>query len=60
MFQTVYEYFKKTANSNHILVRESEAMSDESTKPPAASNYSLAPVLNNFSCKLQETLMDVV
>ena len=52
MFQPVYE---KIANSDHILVWKSEALSDESIKPPAASSDSLAPVLNHCSCKFQVT-----
>ena len=46
MFQSAYRYFKKIANTDHISVWESKGLSDESIKPPATSNNSLAPSLN--------------
>ena len=39
-------YFKKIDNGNHISPWKSEGFSDESIKPPATSNNSLAPSLN--------------
>ena len=42
----MYRYFKKTGNNDRILAWKSNGFSDESIKPPAASNNSLAPMLN--------------
>ena len=57
MFQQVYKYFlKKIANSDQIPIRKSNGMSGESTKPTAASNYSLASSLNWIKTKLQVQL----
>ena len=53
LLQTVYKYFKKFANSDHISARKSKGLSDESIKPPAASNNSLAAELNHINTKLQ-------
>ena len=44
VFQPIYRYFKKTANSIHILVSQSKGLSVETIKPPATSN--IAPSLN--------------
>ena len=41
VFQPVYSYFKRIATSDHISVWKSEGLSNESIKPPAASNYNL-------------------
>ena len=35
MFQPVYSYFKKIANSDHISACKYKEMSDESATPPA-------------------------
>ena len=43
---------QKVANSNHISAWKSKGLSDESIKPPAASNNSLAPVLNYIKSKV--------
>ena len=50
MLQSVY-ISKKIANSRHISAWKSKVLSDESIKPPAASNNSLAPALNYISTK---------
>ena len=34
-----------------IIFQHGKVLSDENIKPPAASNDSLAPVLNDISCK---------
>ena len=44
---------KKVANSDHISGLKSKGLADESIKPPAASNNSLAPALNHSNTKLQ-------
>ena len=51
MFQPVYQYFKKIANSDHILEWKSKELSDESTKLSAASDNSLATALNHTNTK---------
>ena len=51
MFQSIYKYFKKIGNSNHILAWKPKGLSDESIKPAAA--FSLAPTLNDMNTKLQ-------
>ena len=51
VFQTIYKYFIKIANSYHISARKSEDLSDESIKPLAESNNILAPALNYISTK---------
>ena len=47
MFRSVY-MFKKVAESYHILAWKSKELSDEIIKPPAASNNSLALMLNHI------------
>ena len=42
VFQPVYRYFKNNVNNDHISLGKSQGLSDESIKPPAASNISLA------------------
>ena len=39
----MYRYFKKSSNTDHVSAWKSKGLSDESTKPPAASNNILAP-----------------
>ena len=43
LFQPVYKYFKNIASSDFISERKSKGLSNESIKPSAASNESLAP-----------------
>ena len=52
VFQSINKNFEKSTDSNHILVWKSKGLSDESIKPPAASNISLALALNSISTKL--------
>ena len=40
------QYFKDTGNTDHISSWESKRLSDESIKPLATFNNSLAPALN--------------
>lgn len=63
IFQPVYKYSKKIANSNQILVWKRKGQPDgrkrqpdESIKPPAASFNSLAAVLNLINTKLRVQL----
>ena len=53
VFQLVHSFFKRIANSDHILAWKSETLSDESIKPPTASNNSLTPALNHINTKLR-------
>ena len=39
----MYRYFKKVCNTDHVSAWKSKGLSDEITKPPAASNNILAP-----------------
>ena len=43
VFQPIYRYFKKIANTDHILPRKSKGLSDKIIKPPTTSDNSLAP-----------------
>ena len=45
VFQPVLRYFKKLANRDYISAWKSNRLSDESIKPPAVSDNSLAPPL---------------
>lgn len=53
VFYSAYIYFKKIANSNHILVWKPKRLSNESIKPYVSSNKSLAFTLNYVSTKPQ-------
>ena len=46
VFQPVCRYFKKIANSDHILAWKYKRLSDKSCKSPVTSNNSLVPSLN--------------
>ena len=43
VFQPMYKYFKKIADTDHISGWKSKVLSDESMNPPATSDNSLAP-----------------
>ena len=49
--QPVYRYFKFISNTNLISEWIYKGLSSESIKPPATSNNSLAPAINNFGAK---------
>ena len=49
VFQPVYRYFKKIAESDNISVWKSKRLSDESVKPHAEFSNSLAPALYYIS-----------
>ena len=53
MFQPVLRYFQKIGNSNYFSAWKLKVLSDESIKPPATSNNSLAPALNYINTKLR-------
>ena len=53
VFQPVYRYFKFISNTNLISEWISEGLSSESIKPPATSNNSLAPGINNYGAKIR-------
>ena len=48
--------FKKNANSENILAWKSKGLSDESIKPPVASNNNLARSLNYIHTKIRVKL----
>ena len=48
-FQPVFKYFKMPTNSSAIIAQKSKSLSEESIKPCATSNNSLAPEMT-FSC----------
>ena len=50
-FQPVSRYFKKLANSDHILVWKSKGLSDKTIKPCSTSNNNFVPALNNINIK---------
>ena len=51
MFQPVHRYFKFISNINFISEWISKRLFPESIKPPATSNNSLAPAINNYGTK---------
>ena len=51
VLQRMYRYFKKFDSGNHISVGKSKGLSDESIKPSAASDNSLASSLNYIGTK---------
>ena len=53
LFQSACKYYKMVANGNKLTVWISKGLSEESIKPPAASNNNLAPALNHINDKLK-------
>lgn len=51
--QPVYNYFKKNANSDHVLAQKTKRFSDVGIKPLDTSNNSLAPVVNHLNTELR-------
>ena len=51
VFQTMYGYFKITANTDYISSWKSIGLSAESIKPPTTSDNSLTPALNYYGTK---------
>ena len=47
MFQLVYSYFKKIANSDHILTCKSKKIADESIIPASVYENSLTSALKH-------------
>ena len=56
MLPPVYKYFKFISNTNFISEWISKGLSSESIKPPATSNNSLAPAVNNYGTKTRVKL----
>ena len=53
VFAPVYRYLNRNDNNNNFSAWISKWLSDESIKPPAAYNDSLAPVTNYIDSKIQ-------
>ena len=51
VFQPMYRYFKVITNTDYISSWKSKGLSDESIKPPTASNNSINPALNYYGTK---------
>ena len=47
----MYRYFKMITNTDYISSWKSKGLSDESIKPPTASNNSINPALNYYGTK---------
>ena len=56
VFQLVHRYFKFISNTNFISEWISKGLSSESIKPPATSNNSFAPAINNCGTKTREKI----
>ena len=48
VFLPVYRYFKTTANTSKVTAWKSKGLSDENTKPPSKSDYTINPSLKCF------------
>ena len=46
VFQAMYQYFKLIPNKKYISEWKSKGLSDESIKPPTASDNSLSPLID--------------
>ena len=55
IFQQLNKYFKVVSNNNsdYVLSWTSKGLSNESIKPPSASNNDLAPSLSYYGAKIQ-------
>ena len=53
VFQPMRKYFTLITNTDYISSWKSKGLSDESIKPPATSNNSLAPALNYYGNKIR-------
>ena len=53
VFQPMYRYFKVIANTKYISKWKSKGLSDESIKPPSASDNSLAPLTDYLGDKIR-------
>ena len=45
------KYLKTSGSSNYVLSWTSKGLSNESIKPPSATNYFLTPTLNYWGLK---------
>ena len=53
VFQPMYRYFKIITNTDYISLWKSKGLSDESFKPPAASDDILNPALNYYGTNIR-------
>ena len=53
IFQPVYKYFKFITNTNYISSWKSKGLSDESIKPPTASDNSLPPLITYYDYNIR-------
>ena len=60
VFQAMYRYFKLIPNKKYISEWKSKGLSDESIKPPTASDNSLSPLIDCLGNKTRLNLMEVV
>ena len=51
VFQPLSKHFKVITNTDYISSWKSKGLSAKSIKPPATSDNSLTPALNNYSTK---------
>ena len=51
VFQPLNKYFKVIASTNYVSSWKSKGLSDETIKPPTASDYKLNPQLNYYGTK---------
>ena len=56
----MYRYFKMITNTDYISLWKSNGLSDESIKPPTASDNSITPALNYYGTKRRVNLLEVV
>ena len=54
VFQPIKRYFKIIANSKLTSSWRSKGLSDETIKPPAASDNSLTPLIDYYGSKVRE------
>ena len=52
VFHPLKKYFKITANKKYISLWQSKRLSDETIKPPAASDNSLTPLIDYLGNKI--------
>ena len=53
VFHPLKKYFKITANKKYISLWQSKRLSDETIKPPAASDNSLTPLIDYLGNKIR-------
>ena len=53
VFQPINKYFKIKTNTKYISSWQSKGLSDETIKPPAASDNSLTPLIDYYGSKVR-------